>query len=132
MVLARFNAARRRRRSISVIAAVFAVVIATLTLSVQPSSATSYAELWSVPKQVNYGLVCNPGNDPHTFLSGGWDPISYVYNGCSTRVWFHESYNSPGHWSGWSWCISPGAGSNIPLQYQSTADAYVSSNTAHC
>lgn len=132
MFLVRFNVAHHKRRAIFTIAGILAIVISTLTLSIQPSSATSTAELWSVPRQTNYGLVCNRGNDPHTFFQNGWDPISYVYNACSTRVWFHQSYNSPGHWSGWSYCISPYTGSNVPTKYQETADAYVSSNTAGC
>jgi len=56
-------------------------------------------------------------------------------HGCESRlyrVWLHESYNGPGSWSGWSYCVPPYSYVDIPTAYQATADLYVSSNTSAC
>ena len=58
-------------------------------------------------------------------------------NDCVTRVWLHQDAWNGSNWgSGWTYCISPGAGIgtplNVPAQYQHPLNIYISENSAPC
>lgn len=84
--------------------------------------------LWATTP-CDYGSNFNGGNGP-------WNVIA-ADNDCVTRVWLHQDDWNGSNWgSGWTYCISPGAGINSPLnvpsQFQHPLNIYISQNSDPC
>jgi hypothetical protein len=78
-----------------------------------------------VPMSCAQNKNYNGGNGP-------WNVVAAA-NGCTTRVWLHQDdWNGVDWGTGWSLCISRGAGESIPVQFQHPLNIYVSTNRALC
>jgi hypothetical protein len=67
----------------------------------------------------------NGSNGPFNVLAAASD--------CGTRVWLHQDAWNGSNWgSGWSFCISPGVGENVPSQFQHPLNIFISNNLANC
>ncbi len=71
------------------------------------------------------GANYNGSNGPFNVLAAASD--------CGVRVWLHQDAWNGSNWgSGWSFCISPGLGENVPDQFQHPLNIYISNNEANC
>lgn len=71
------------------------------------------------------GANYNGTNGPFNVLAAASD--------CGVRVWLHQDAWNGSNWgNGWTFCISPGLGENIPSQFQHPLNIFISGNLSNC